>query len=216
MHPCGMPANALPCTVAAFGASPAGGASPCAPRWRGHREPAAAMGPGPAVRSGRSSVAVALRGPAARLAVRRAGPGAATRLAIRRPARRPAVRGPAVGVAVRRVGPGAAAVLAHAGPVPASAGPALASAGAVPASAAVLAARGPAALSRPRVHVRPRPASASVQAQAQAQVPRREDTPVRAPLTGTRNAGRETQVVANLHGSDCVHRHHGRELVDYQ
>src|SRR4029079_14479538 len=120
MHPCGMPANALPCTVAAFGASPAGGASPCAPRWRGHREPAAAMGPGPAVRSGRSSVAVALRGRAARLAVRRAGPGAATRLAIRRadvwgpavwgPAVwgprvwGPAVWGPAAGVAVRRVG----------------------------------------------------------------------------------------------------------------
>ena len=166
MHPCGMPANALPCTVTAFGASPAAGARPFAPRWRGHCEPAAAMGPGPAVRSGRPSVALALRRPAARLAVCRVGPGAAIR--------RPAVWGPAVGLAVRRIGPGAAAVLAHAGPVPASAGPVPASAGPVPASAAVLAARGPAALSRPRLHVRLRPASASVQAQAQAQVPRRD------------------------------------------
>jgi len=61
MVPCGTLANALPCTVTAFGASPAGGARPSAPPWRGHREPAAAMGPGPAVGSGRPAAAVALR-----------------------------------------------------------------------------------------------------------------------------------------------------------
>jgi len=99
-------------------ASPCRGSAAMPPRWRDTVSQRAAWGEG---RPSDQAIIRALCPPrtSSRLAVRRAGPGAAP------PAFHPgqpsgghAVWGPAVSVAVTRVGPGAAAVLAHAGQSP--------------------------------------------------------------------------------------------------